>query len=295
MNYFVISGLYFLSFFIISGFLDQDPPGVQQNLVSILTWTGRSRGPRLRPLRGRLPSCQNLQVSAASLTLPRQRGGARLCRTAASRRRRHQLWRMTWEVSGRDWRVSGRRRTTSAAPRAAASRNTCLVSMTPWNFEVSWPARSRLRTAARKRRSSIPSGSSGSSAASSSPCLSGCSSASIWWVCRPITAVYVRLIKEPTFMFVFWMLSVWLLLTFSFQSIFAPFLTLELAYMGLSKYFPKVSFLFFSVGSCQMKQVSHFGCGRSQPPTSLFGCPLKTKIARKIIKNVKNIMHHLYI
>lgn len=28
---------------------------------------------------------------------------------------------------------------------------------------------------------------------------------------------------------------------FPFQSIFAPFLTLELAYMGLSKYFPKVS------------------------------------------------------
>lgn len=33
-----------------------------------------------------------------------------------------------------------------------------------------------------------------------------------------------------------------LVCVFLFQSIFAPFLTLELAYMGLSKYFPKVSY-----------------------------------------------------
>lgn len=210
--------------------LQPEHPVVPQNPTFTLSSTSQNR---CRPPRGRPPTTQMFHCTAAARTVPPQRGGAPRCRAWASTWA--APWRMTSAASGKGPEESAGRMT-SAAPLAQACRSTCLDLTMPWNCAASWPMRSQCRTAGLTWRILMPSESSGSLGASSLPCLLDSLSASIWsvWVDHRLYVLFVVL-------FVVYRCD-WIP-ALSFQSIFAPFLTLELGYMGLSKYFPKVSSL----------------------------------------------------
>lgn len=169
--------------FTLMRFCVADVPPLQQRRPAVpwnptFTWSSTSLS-RCRPRRGRPPTIQMFRCTAAARTAPPRRGGAPRCRAWANTWA--APWRTTSAASGRGPEESADQMT-SAAPLARVCRSTCLALMMQWNCVASWPMRSQRRTAAPTWRILMPSESSGSSGAFSSPCLSDSLSASIWWV-----------------------------------------------------------------------------------------------------------------